>query len=591
LKDYREIAALVKPNNQLGDERVITSVRAWIERLPNWLLIIDNADTLKFNTQDSSNLYSLIPKGPNGKTLWITRDRKITRSLVDPKGAINVHHMRTEEAEKLLASLIDSCDITKEDPIAVEALLHRLDRLPLAISQAAAYIQRTSTTVEKYTRKLANVKKRWELLEKSHPDCYRQFGSTNSVLHTWQVSVDSLLQESPCAYKILHTIAYFSHRNILLELVKAAARPEEYSEKIEDSVGYGKICGKDDDDDDEEDVLEAVARLEEFSFLRKQKKDGRPSYDMPRLVQEATLYSIARNKDNDGGLHFSKTALEILSRTFPLSDQQNWTRCEDLLPHSLTISSSIEVSQEKPSILTLLVKIWRYLNDPGRSRPSGSITSKVLELHREILGKYPTPTDLYIAAKEGRFEILRLLLDGVEYSLHNKVWLLLGESLVKYNLEDGHWTTSLHFAAGCGQADIVIYLLATGADVNSIDGDHDSVLQAGIEGVVMEFLLSRGANINARGGKFGNALQAATSCSPPEMVQILLKNGAEVNYTGGKHGTSLNAAIEYESLELVRLLLDHGANPKLQDGKRENAVQIATRIGLPEILEALITKM
>jgi len=140
LHNYKAIANLAGLSKKLKNEDLMSAVRAWIELQSNWLLIIDNTDTLKYfqhgyaseSNKNSGNLYSFIPHGSSGTILWTTRDKRIVGGLVGQKEGVNVDNMQVGEAKALLESL-SSCDLTKEDPVAIEELLKRLDRLPLAI--------------------------------------------------------------------------------------------------------------------------------------------------------------------------------------------------------------------------------------------------------------------------------------------------------------------------------------------------------------------------------------------------------------------------------------------------------------------------
>jgi len=189
LHNYKAIANLAGLLKELENEDLMSAVRAWLESQSNWLLILDNADTLEYfqreyaseNNKNSGNLYSFIRQGSSGTILWTTSDKKIVGMLVGQKEGINVDNMQVGEANELLATL-SNCDIIKEDSVAIEELLERLSKLPIAISQAAAYMRSTSTSVAEYIQRLQKEEKRWELLEKSHPDRHRQPEVSNSVL-------------------------------------------------------------------------------------------------------------------------------------------------------------------------------------------------------------------------------------------------------------------------------------------------------------------------------------------------------------------------------------------------------------------------
>lgn len=116
--------------------------------------MLDNADALyhfggqyaSHSYDNSRNLHSFILRGPTRTILWTTHDKRIVGDLIISSQGINVGSMDASEAKKLLVGL-STYAITDDDTVAVDELIHKLDRLPLPISQAAAYIRRISTTI------------------------------------------------------------------------------------------------------------------------------------------------------------------------------------------------------------------------------------------------------------------------------------------------------------------------------------------------------------------------------------------------------------------------------------------------------------
>ena len=377
----------------------MSAVRTWLESQSNWLLVLDNADALQYfgteyaysNRNESSNLYRFIPQGLTGKILWTTRDESVVGGLVGVQQGVNVTSMKLSEAETLLAS-ISGFDVTGKDSKNATDLLKQLENLPLAIAQAAAYMRRTSASIAEYLAKLKKEKRRWKLLAEPVFDPHRRPDVPNSVMKTFQISMDHIRQENPCAYRILHIIAYFDNQDIPFELIKAAARSEDV-QQVEEEDGdrqIGEITSED-EDEDEDDILTATTRLKEFSFLRlRNAKDGLRNYEMHKLVQEATRYALNNNKEKNNRLQFSKTALKIMAHNFPSGDYATWKRCEIFLPHALTVYKWPEVFEEKHLIIDLLNNVSMYLYLQGRSREKETIDKTALKLLREVLGeKHP----------------------------------------------------------------------------------------------------------------------------------------------------------------------------------------------------------
>lgn len=149
----------------------MAAVRSWLEAQRTWLLVLDNADDLRHfglnhdakRTDKVQNLFSFVPRGSHRSILWTTRDKRAVSHLVGVGRGINIGCMTGAEAEKLLADL-SGCNVTSENSGVVTKVLKRLNRLPLAVSQAAFYMRETTTPFEGYLTKLHNEKRRWRLL-------------------------------------------------------------------------------------------------------------------------------------------------------------------------------------------------------------------------------------------------------------------------------------------------------------------------------------------------------------------------------------------------------------------------------------------
>ena len=109
-----------------------------------WLLIIDNADDMDIwatSGGSSPALKTYIPKSKYGFVLFTTRNGQLATKLVGPE-VIGISHMDDEMATDLLrASLVRKFLVN--DHQTTTQLLRQLSCLPLAITQAASYINKT----------------------------------------------------------------------------------------------------------------------------------------------------------------------------------------------------------------------------------------------------------------------------------------------------------------------------------------------------------------------------------------------------------------------------------------------------------------
>ncbi|KAH7308382.1 hypothetical protein B0I35DRAFT_441770 [Stachybotrys elegans] len=124
-------------------------------------MILDNADDLRlFEVGEKAEgngvngtIYKYVPCAVNGAVLWTSRDAHIAGTLVGVRRGIKVQSMAIDEATMLLARAKgdpSAMDEVKDKEEGVDALLEDLQRLPLAISQAGAYMGRMSMTAKEY---------------------------------------------------------------------------------------------------------------------------------------------------------------------------------------------------------------------------------------------------------------------------------------------------------------------------------------------------------------------------------------------------------------------------------------------------------
>jgi ankyrin repeat protein len=147
------------------------------------------------------------------------------------------------------------------------------------------------------------------------------------------------------------------------------------------------------------------------------------------------------------------------------------------------------------------------------------------------------------------------------------------KSLVEYGAEvdltcDGE--TALFEASWNGHADVMIYLIEKGANVNASNPIGNTSLSMAIQKdqlVSAEILLKHGVNVN--GGSDGYTyLMHAAAVGNLRMVQFLVKNGASVNAEcssgclipsdGVVRPTALSESLR-KKCDIVRFLLENGA--------------------------------
>ncbi|RSM18703.1 hypothetical protein CDV31_002423 [Fusarium ambrosium] len=371
-QDYKTIAGVLGLGVRLEGSELLGAVRRGIESQKRWVIVVDNADDLAlFGVGQASGnqqraLLDSIPKGPNGTVLWTSRDQRVDGTLVGPQRGIQVTKMTVKESRELLEKW--RREVTPDEEVQeVESLLEELQWLPLAISQAGAYLYRTDTSVSEYLSQLKRETGRWRVLGEDEFDRHRRGDAQNSVLRTWAISIRRLKQDCQTAYTILHVLAFVDNQNIPVELLAAAAKhkyrqeaqttkPRQREQTLKRAVRRLKDFSfrsasprpeeqvKKDDADDLDELGRAVRRLKNFSFMTEHRGEGnKRTFEMHKLVQDAARYGLKtqqqQSTDQVEG-YFAKAALDVVDSVCP---QEKWysnqTRgdCERYLAHTLRI--------------------------------------------------------------------------------------------------------------------------------------------------------------------------------------------------------------------------------------------------------------
>ncbi|KAF4976024.1 hypothetical protein FZEAL_7280 [Fusarium zealandicum] len=414
---YKTIAVVLGLEMQPDEQVLLKSVCSAIRSLQRWVLVVDNADDLSlFGVESSTNtskksFLEYIPHGPNGTVLWTSRNEQIAGSLVGVGRGIKVMQMTADESAKLF-NASRGRPTREEESEDVQHLLEELQWLPLAISQAGAYMRRTGTTIGNYLSSLKEESERWSVLNKAEFDRHRREDAPNSVLGTFSISIHRIKQDNETAYRILHVLAFIDNQNISLDLIAAAAtfgRDESAGETSHDSPRLER----------------AIRRLKDFSFITEQQNEANERlFELHKLVQDAARYSLyvsdlpgadqktlgfwrgaiakakamrpfksKRDGQEDscrGEAYFASVALQIMHRIYPQGTYfypESWSDCERYLAHALQACVWAEICHKENVASELLERICDYLFSRGRYREIVHVARRRLGLLRKIHDK------------------------------------------------------------------------------------------------------------------------------------------------------------------------------------------------------------
>jgi hypothetical protein len=145
---------------------VLSLVKRWLEEEGQkwWLMVIDNADDGKFffppqatkttgNVNEDEYLGQYIPECSHGSILITTRNKQVGLRLTKGKPPIEVNSMDGNESEQLLRTSLGEPEVASTE---LSALCSRLEYLPLAMVQAASFMEANSMAVTKYLQLLEN---------------------------------------------------------------------------------------------------------------------------------------------------------------------------------------------------------------------------------------------------------------------------------------------------------------------------------------------------------------------------------------------------------------------------------------------------
>ncbi|KAH7146987.1 hypothetical protein B0J13DRAFT_416008, partial [Dactylonectria estremocensis] len=141
------------------------------------------------------------------------------------------------------------------DREAAADLLRALDYIPLAITQAAAYINRRALRISVRTYldiMQKSDKKKGSLLNSDAGDLRRDETVANSVVTTWQVTFEQIRRERPSAANLLFFMSFFNPQGIpefvlhnydtdLTNNVDTDAESDDFEDDLDVLRGYSLV--------------------------------------------------------------------------------------------------------------------------------------------------------------------------------------------------------------------------------------------------------------------------------------------------------------------------------------------------------------
>jgi hypothetical protein len=326
-----------------------------------WLLVFDNADDIRIwtekadSTTGSGRRIDYLPKSKRGSILFTTRSRKAATKLAG-KNVVSVREMDESMAKDLLKeSLIDQ-DVFDDD--AAAHVLQRLTHLPLAIVQAAAYINENTTTLAKYAELLDDTEQnRVDLLSQEFEDEGRYGDIKNPVATTWLISFEQIQTRNPLAAEYLSFMSCVDAKDIPESLL-----PPAQSTKA---------------------AVDAIGTLSAYSFITRTKHETDPQLDLHRLVHLATRNWL--RMEGVLGVWTAKS-LERLEDVFPDCEHTNKEVWRMYVPHvRYALASQLDEGVETERT-ELLWKFGECVRMERRYKEAEKAFAQVMQTRTRELG-------------------------------------------------------------------------------------------------------------------------------------------------------------------------------------------------------------
>ena len=291
----------------------------WLEEeeQTQWLMILDNvddADALHGRAQNEGLAKAMIdylPRrlGANKLLVVTTRDRDVAEELIDGScdGPIIMGPFSQQQSQELLGAKM-RCKEDLSNRELVDRLLKALAHVPLAITQAAAFMNRNGVSVSRYLAALErNENELMDHLSQDLQDPRRDRGFPHSIFRTWKMSFDQICAREPQTADLLSLMATLDGQQIPRMLLEG-----ETPSRAELSSRLGTLLG--------------------YSLVAQPAVDE--AYSMHPLVQTSVRYWLAQEKRKD---HYVGQALRSVADRFPVDPYENRREYEMLLPHAQVV--------------------------------------------------------------------------------------------------------------------------------------------------------------------------------------------------------------------------------------------------------------
>jgi tetratricopeptide (TPR) repeat protein len=312
-RDYARLAEELKLTMHEADSRdQIKAVRRWMEQNSGWLIIFDNAE-------EPTRLLDYLPQAAHGHVLITSRNPNWTAIC----HSIAISGFRRDESIAFLVSRTGD-----PDREAAAALAEDLGDLPLALEQAASYVEETGSSLASYH---GLFRSHQEELLRSGP---RLLEYPAYVGTTWNLSFERIKSNCPPAADLLRLCSFFAPEEI----------PRGTIQRADDYVPVSLLlpCNN------QLEFDKVIAALRRYSLIVSQGE----MLSVHRLVQAVTRHQMSPTERRE--LTACALSVVLAAFRFPLDGESSRREREHLVSHVFAI---VEHAQQLGTLDKYAVKL------------------------------------------------------------------------------------------------------------------------------------------------------------------------------------------------------------------------------------------
>jgi tetratricopeptide (TPR) repeat protein len=346
-----DYAALAQPLNlkEWGAQdqgQIVAAVRHWLETNGGWLLIFDNAEA-------QTDLDDYLPQDTAGQIIITSRNQVYG----DVAESLPVAKWEREESKAFLAKRT-----LRNDPAGADAIAEELGDLPLALAQAAAYMEATGESYAGYLKLFQERRQAiWahEKAPREHPE---------PVEITWTLSMEKAEAAAPGAEALMNLCAFLAPDDIPREMLRDHRDevPEPLQTLLGDSIKLNAV----------------LAALRQYSLL--EVRDD--AFDMHRLVQ-----AVVRDRlEEEARKTWCEAATSVVNDAYPgdsVLDVISWPVCARLTPHVRVVAVHAEtLGVAQDATARLLNQAGLYLKGRAEFAEAQTLYEQALQLYEAAYG-------------------------------------------------------------------------------------------------------------------------------------------------------------------------------------------------------------